>query len=123
MILDSTKIKTSRYTQGGLTEKGTIGIEWWGKFNLPSDDTDLAYTVNKNMEHRIDKIANAFYGDPTLWWVIAQFNNILDPYDEIIEGRVLFLPTHDRLQMLLTSKMGGINTTRNNESILPPIVL
>lgn len=43
----------------------------------------------------LDQIALKFYGDPTLWWLIADFNNIRDP--RIIEdGRTLRLPSFSR---------------------------
>ena len=43
----------------------------------------------------LDQVALKFYGDPTLWWLIADFNNIRDP--RVIEdGRTLRLPSFSR---------------------------
>lgn len=124
MINSSVNSKSSRYTQGGITEVGPIGIEWWNRFNLPLDsDSDSFYTVDSKTQHRIDKIAIGFLNDPTLWWVIAQYNNILDPYSEIEIGRVLYIPSRERVELMLTNKIGGIDSTRSSESILPPLVI
>lgn len=123
MTQQSVLNKTSRYVQGGLTEVGPYGVEWWGRFDFPTDITDTTFIVNDLVANRIDKIANYFYDDSTLWWVIAQYNNILDPYGEIEVGRVLLIPSKERLNLLLSQKTGGIATARGNEDILPPLYL
>ena len=115
--------KNSRYVQGGLTEVGAIGLEWWNKYVIPSDPTDQLYIVEEKYNGRPDLIANAFYEDWRLWWVIAQFNNILDPYLEMGTGAILYIPTYDRVQALFTSRTGGTPSARQNSAILPPIVL
>lgn len=89
--------KYSRYVQGGTTETNNIGLGWWERRILPKDASDLIYYVENIYEHRIDLIANAFYGDSRYWWVIAQFNDLIDPHGEIVAGRMLVIPTKDRL--------------------------
>lgn len=122
-MTSSVELRTSRYTQGGLTEVGPIGLEWWDKYNFPSDTSDLQVIVEERYKNRIDKIAEDFYQEPRLWWVIAQYNNILDPYSELTVGRVLYLPTMDRLQLFMTQRVGGIASTRTVETLLKPVVL
>ena len=123
MVNNSVNSKTSRFVQGGLTEVGEIGLEWWNRFNFPTDASDLVYTIEDQFTGRIDLIAYAFYSEPRYWWVIAQYNNILDAYSEIVPGRVLYIPTLDRLQLLMSQRTGGIQSTRAAEKILPPIIL
>ena len=41
---------------------------------IPVDLSDI-YLVSSS-EDFLDTLANKFYKDPTLWWVIAQANNI-----------------------------------------------
>lgn len=124
MTISSVENKTSRYVQGGLTEVGPIGLEWWGRFSLPRDDTtDLSYTIDETTNGRLDKVAYGFYNDPSLWWIIAQYNNLLDPYTEAFSGRILTIPSHERVTLLMTQKTGGIDSARSNDSILPPLVL
>lgn len=122
-ITSSIQVKNSRYVQGGLTEVGPIGLEWWSRFKFQQDSSDEVYSVEQRYEHRADLISYAFYNDPSLWWFICQYNNILDPWAEIVVGRKLLIPTLNRLQLMLTQKAGGIESARTSESILPPIVL
>ena len=37
-------------------------------------------------EHRADKIADLFYGSPTLDWVVCWTNNISDPFQQLNVG-------------------------------------
>ena len=97
--------KYSRYVQGGITETNAIGLGWWERRPIPKDPSDIIYFVENRFEKRIDLIAAAFYDDGRFWWVIAQFNDILDPYNEIVAGRRLVIPTKSRLftNLLTTS--------------------
>lgn len=40
---------------------------------------------------RLDLLANTYLGDPHLWWVIADYNDLLDPLD-LTPGVVLRIP-------------------------------
>jgi len=42
---------------------------------LPSLDYALSAT------DRLDNLAYKFYDDPDYWWLIAEYNRILDPFD------------------------------------------
>ena len=42
--------------------------------NIPVQPTDL-YIISRAGD-RLDMIANEFYNDPSLWWVIAQANGV-----------------------------------------------
>ena len=48
------------------------------------------YVVNGS--DRIDVIANAYYGDPTLWWKIGDANPEILKWDQIPPGTVLRIP-------------------------------
>lgn len=50
------------------------------------------YTVTPEMENRLDLISNAFYGDPSFWWVIADANNMTDPLAAVPIGSKLRMP-------------------------------
>lgn len=64
-----------------------------------------------NREYRIKEgdtwsgLANRFLGDSTLWWVICEFNRVVDPWqdlkDFIAEGRLLIIPSITRLNFEL----------------------
>jgi hypothetical protein len=104
---NSTLIKTSRYVAGGQTEVNSKRIEWWEKTNFQLDESDELYTIDKTTEGRLDKIAHLFLNNSHLWWLIAQYNAILDPFAEIIPGRTLRIPSPARVQNMLTGKLGG----------------
>jgi hypothetical protein len=50
------------------------------------------YTVVQSTEHRLDLISYIHYNTVDLWWLIAQYNEILDPLEEVVMGRVLQIP-------------------------------
>jgi nucleoid-associated protein YgaU len=41
---------------------------------------------------RLDTIANQYYEDSSLWWIIASANNIHDPSFTLKEGTILRIP-------------------------------
>ena len=108
--------KNGRYVLGGKTEVSAFALEWWNKIQMKPDVTDIVYVMEKKYEGRPHLLGYVFYGDSLLWWIICQFNGILDPFDELIEGKVLIIPTLERIKRDLISPniaVGGIPTTRN----------
>lgn len=121
--LNSLELNKSRYVVGGKTEIGTK-LEWWEKNNIARSSSDIVYTVEHAYVGRPDLLAATFYEDSHLWWVICQYNNILDPFNEIVVGRILLIPTKDRLMDILSGGVrGGINSKRTQTNILPQIVV
>lgn len=112
MEKNSTLVQDSRYVVGGQTEVNSTRLEWWERATFTLDESDTKYVVDSKSKGRLDLIAKAFLGDSNLWWLIAQYNAILDPYAEIVEGRVLRVPTQARVQTMLSGKMGGYASSR-----------
>ena len=55
---------------------------------------NTVYTLHKiNKNETLDSIALQMYNNPTLFWVIADYNNIQNPYEKLIEGNTLKIPT------------------------------
>lgn len=55
---------------------------------------DSAYTVYKVIENdTLDSIALQFYNNPTYYWIIADFNRIIDPFEKLKEGTLLQIPS------------------------------
>ena len=50
------------------------------------------YTVPPEHENRLDLISNAFYGDSSYWWVIADANDMTDPLSAVPTGMKLRIP-------------------------------
>lgn len=114
--------KFSRYVAGGTSEVADGRIEWWDRSIFPKDDSDIAYAVENFYEGRLDLIASTFYNEPRYWWVIAQYNNILDPFSEITAGRVLLIPAKARLSLMLGNKQGGKESTKQQVATISPVI-
>jgi nucleoid-associated protein YgaU len=113
MNTNSAELPGSRYVSGGKTEANTNALEWWERTKFTLDDSDTRYVVDRKSAGRLDLIAYAAYGDSHLWWFIAQYNALLDPFAEVTEGRVLRIPAKDRVQLMMTTgKLGGYPSAR-----------
>ncbi|AVH85294.1 hypothetical protein RsoM2USA_366 [Ralstonia phage RsoM2USA] len=114
--------KYTRYVSGGVTEVGTYGIEYWEKNVWKDDSTDLVYTLTKADEKQPWILAQAFYGNPNLMWVILQYNNILDVQEEFVEGIQLLIPTRDRVfKEFLKNPNGGVTSKRTQKQLISPV--
>tara|TARA_R100001509_G_C4873281_1_gene217560 strand:+ start:133 stop:429 length:297 start_codon:yes stop_codon:yes gene_type:complete len=54
--------------------------------NLLNLQTGAIGVIPPGYEHRADKIADLFYGSPTLDWVVLWTNNISDPFEQLNVG-------------------------------------
>jgi len=81
------------------------GVEFWDLLQLPDipiQQDDILYPVQG--ADRIDSIANAFYGDPILWWVIALANDMdLLPPDLQVGSTIRIPAPRYVLQVLFTN--------------------
>lgn len=50
------------------------------------------WTITPAYENRPDLIAHFHYSDASMWRIIAQFNNVEDPFVEFEAGRVIKIP-------------------------------
>jgi hypothetical protein len=112
-----------RYVKGGATETANNRIEWWERTAFQPDPTDVFYVIADTYDRRPDLVAAIFYNDPRLWWFIAQFNNILDPFSEMTTGKVLRLPTVERASLMLTGKPGGIASKRELTPTISAVIV
>lgn len=122
METNSTKVRYSRYVSGGTTEVNQKALEWWDRENFPANADDIVYVVERRFVGRLDLIAASFLDEPRYWWVIGMLNNIVDPYTEVAEGTILYIPTRDRVKTLLSGKLGGVASTREVPPSIMPIV-
>ena len=115
--------KYSRYVAGGTSEEANGKIEWWERTIFQSDPTDIIYAVENFYENRLDLIASVFYNEPRYWWIIAQYNNVIDPFSEITAGRVLRIPAKDRLSLMLSTRQGGTRSVKQPINTISPIII
>jgi nucleoid-associated protein YgaU len=58
--------------------------------NIPKSDQDIFVATQTG--DRFDTLANQFYGDSSLWWIIASANNVHDAPIGIEDGTILRIP-------------------------------
>lgn len=46
----------------------------------------------------LDSLSLYYYNSPLYFWIIASFNDILDPYEDLKEGIVLKIPTFNNIK-------------------------
>lgn len=119
---NSTRNKSSRYTAGGTSEVSSWGIEWWERTPLKRVSDDFEYIVPKLFEGRLDLISALFLQEPRYWWFIAQYNNILDPFSEVREGTVLYIPPKSAITARFSGSIGGVKSTRTVQPTILPVV-
>jgi len=81
----------SRLRHADLIQYGDI--EFWDRPRIPDIERsqyDIIHVIS--MGDRIDSIANKYYGDQKLWWVIAHANNINVLPCELIVGERIIVP-------------------------------
>ena len=49
-------------------------------------------TVDASTEANLPKLANDFLGDQSLWWLLLEYNGLLDPIQDIFPGQRLLIP-------------------------------
>lgn len=65
--------------------------------NIPKKDTDI-YIATQGGD-RLDTLANQFYSDPSLWWIIATANNLHDAPFALPDGTILRIPI-DKVEII-----------------------
>ena len=69
-----------------------------------ADTTDQIYVVDQTTQNRLDLIANLFYGQSELWWVLAMVNNLIDAH---------VVPYQTRLRIPLRSRLTNLQIIQN----------
>ena len=88
----------NRYVIGGETEALEKRLGWWERKVLEKDDvTDISITIDSKYHKRPDLIAYDYYGNPTLAWIVLQYNNIVDIETELVAGKTIVIPSNDRV--------------------------
>ena len=95
--------RSSRYTQGGITDTFGNRLGWWERAEIATSEDDIAYTISSGESGRADLIAFRLYKQAKLGWLVLQYNNIVDPATELTIGKTLTLPTPTRVALTITS--------------------
>ena len=75
-------VKVSRYKiyRQIVENDGTTYLETVNQTPVIETESDIYHEVDITEENRLDIIANRYYNDPSLWWVIAMANDLVDPF-------------------------------------------
>lgn len=111
---NSTNVQNGRYLQGGAATVHKNRLGWWERFRLPKDpNTDFVVKVDVKQVAHPEKIAYDFYRDVRLGWLVMQYNNILDPIEELTLGKQIVLPHPDRVATVLLSSSDTTEDPKN----------
>lgn len=61
-------------------------LEFQQTLSLLKSQSASVGVIPPGFEHRPDKIADLFYGSPTLDWVVLWVNDIYDPFEQLNVG-------------------------------------
>lgn len=90
------KTSEDRYKNCTILEDADTGISILSTReiqDIPVTSDDTYHRVRSHESSRLDIIAHTYYKNPLLWWVIAQANNIHDPFTAIAPGTLLRIPS------------------------------
>lgn len=84
---------SSRYFYSSILKEGSEKrVETWDRPSFPVSSGDKYHTITKKQKGRLDLIAEIYYGDLTLWWIIAVANNIKNPLEDMVVGSTIRIP-------------------------------
>lgn len=84
-------------TEAGVPE---ISGDWLSAAYVDLADQQFSYTttvLNDTDVAAPDALAYRYYKDSSLWWVIAAFNGVVDPYEEWAVGVTMRVPALDEV--------------------------
>jgi len=69
-------------------------------YGIPSALSKINTYINHVVKpaDTLDSLALYYYGNPTYYWAIADFNNIHDVFEPLIVGTTIKVPTFSSLQ-------------------------
>lgn len=86
---------TSRYKNTDIYKNPADNLFYYGIWTIPVIDKqpqDIYYVIEAGGSRRLDKVAQNFYNNYLLWWIIATANDIIDPFDELEVGQTIRIP-------------------------------
>ena len=84
--------QNSRYTKTGVEDRnGQVNLKLRTRFNFGTDGTIVHQYA---LGDRLDGLANIYYKDPQLWWVILEANTQFRSELEIPYGTNLVIPSY-----------------------------
>jgi hypothetical protein len=82
---------------GGSVELNSVGLGFWTRKPLQRRSDDLFEVLTEQTYRRLNIITKKVYGKDSLAWLVLQYNNIIDPIEELKPGVVVALPHPSRI--------------------------
>lgn len=95
-----------RDSDGNATNDYAWGV--WEVIDFPEAGTDLIHIIKDYEAGRIDLLADKYYGNVNLWWVIAYINEIMDPMVDMEAGDKIRIPHRNEVY----AKLMGIESNK-----------
>jgi hypothetical protein len=92
MVTDKT-----RYGFGGVVDTNTVGVGFWTRKILPFRSDDVYIKMSAVEALKPSQVTYKLYGKDNLLWLLLQYNNIIDPVEELFPGKVIVLPHPTRI--------------------------
>jgi hypothetical protein len=70
---------------------------------IPPDPSDRIITITQQLQSRLDLLSGEIYGTVNLWWILAEANQMVDPWTEVSAGTKLRVPLKDRVFAILST--------------------
>jgi nucleoid-associated protein YgaU len=86
-----------RYDNLNIQNKTGKGLVYHSQLLPYIEPTDSDILIVTEEEDRLDLLANQFYGDSQLWWVIATYNNLTDIDTKLEPGLQLRIPVRETI--------------------------
>lgn len=89
----------TRYVQGGETTVYAKRLGWWERdIDIPRDEvTDIVLTIDSGYHRRPDLVADRYYGNTELTWIVLQYNDVVDVQADFVSGTTITIPSSDRV--------------------------
>ena len=59
------------------------------------------HVISQAFEGRPDLISHKLYGSVDLWWVVCQFNGVVNPFTDLYVGLLIKVPDYSQLMHVL----------------------
>lgn len=86
-----------RYEFGGTTDTNAVGTGMWTRKVFDRRSDDIMVTLTDHNRTHLNLITYQLYGDDSLGWLVLQYNNIIDPVEELVPGLVIAMPHPSRI--------------------------
>jgi hypothetical protein len=91
---------------GGLSNSTILGI-WERPIDFTNYQFGTYHIVSRDEVGRLDLIAHKYYADSTMWWAIADANNMDNFLDDMKAGDELGIPDHQDILNAVTGRIGN----------------